>query len=62
MTENEPQEAGREGESTPEGEPYVPPGEPGGEDAPALPPDFTPEDPNPPIYVPPPSDADSGGI
>lgn len=38
---------------------YVPPGEPGGEDAPALPPDFTPEDPSPPVYVPPPSDDDA---
>lgn len=40
-------------------EEFVPPGEPGGENALPLPPDFTPEDPNPPLYVPPPIDEDA---
>lgn len=53
----EPTETPEEPTETP-GE-FVPPGEPGGEDAPALPPDFTPEDPNPPVYVPPPVDEDT---
>lgn len=39
-------------------EEYVPPGEPGGEDALPLPPDFTPEDPDPPLYIPPPEDSE----
>ena len=43
-------------------EDYVPPGEPGGEDASPWPPEFTPEDPDPPLYVPPPVEEEGEGV
>lgn len=60
MSETPPEEPGTEDPEQPEepGE-FVPPGEPGSEGALPLPPDFTPEDPNPPLYIPPPPDEDA---
>lgn len=57
MSETPPEQPGTE-DPEQSGE-FVPPGEPGGEDALPLPPEFTPEDPNPPLYVPPPVDEDA---